>query len=51
MKKELFCDNCVNCMYLGEGNMACDLNDKTIADDFIPTENYMWCEGKKYEEA
>ena len=50
MKKELYCDKCINCIYLGDGDMMCDVNNKMIADDCIPTKNYMWCKGKEYEE-
>ncbi len=46
------CENCINCMYLESGDMFCDENDNfaLVYDEFCPTENYMWCKGKKFEE-
>lgn len=46
------CENCINCMYLESGDMFCDEHDNfaLVYDEFCPTENYMWCKGKKFEE-
>lgn len=51
------CENCINCMYVEQGDMYCDLtvdeineNVKWVYDEFCPTEDYMWCNGKKFEE-
>lgn len=39
-------------MYVEHGDMYCDEHEKFayVYDEFCPTENYMWCNGKKFEE-
>jgi hypothetical protein len=39
-------------MYLEHGDMYCDEHEDfaLVYDEFCPTENYMWCNGKKFEE-
>lgn len=51
-KRNITCENCINCMYLEHGDMFCDKHEDMamVYDEFCPTENYMWCNGKKYEE-
>ena len=51
------CENCMNCVYVEQGDMYCDLtlspinkNVKWVYDEFCPTKDYMWCNGKEYEE-
>ena len=51
------CDMCMNCMYVEHGDMYCDLTVdvkkkkvKWVYDNYNPTENYMWCNGKHFEE-
>lgn len=50
------CEQCANCMYVDHGDMYCDLtvgainkDVKFVYDEFCPTEDYMWCKGKKFE--
>lgn len=45
------CENCINCMYLEHGDMYCDEHDDfaLMYEEFVPTEDYMWCNGKKFE--
>lgn len=45
------CEQCVNCMYLEHGDMYCNQHKdfELVYDEFCPTENYMWCNGKKFE--
>ena len=48
------CDQCINCMYVEHGDMYCDLTVDTgdmkwVYDEFCPTDDYMWCNGKKFE--
>ena len=51
-KTPVTCENCINCMYEGSGDMYCDIHERFpyVYEDFCPTENYMWCNGKKFEE-
>ena len=51
-KKIVACENCINCMYEGSGDMYCDIHERFpyVYEDFCPTENYMWCQGKKFQE-
>lgn len=51
------CEECANCIYIEQGDMFCDLtldeNNKTFKfmyEEFQPTEDYMWCAGKFFEE-
>lgn len=46
------CENCICCMYLEHGDMYCDEHEDfaLVYDEFCPTEDYMWCKGKKFEE-
>lgn len=46
------CENCINCMYQEAGDMYCDEHEDfaLVYDEFCPTEDYMWCKGKKFEE-
>ena len=45
------CENCINCMYLEHGDMYCDEHDDFVLvyEEFCPTEDYMWCNEKKFE--
>lgn len=47
MKKS--CNDCEHCMYICEGDSICDINNKIILDDWTPTDEYFWCNGKKYK--
>lgn len=46
------CENCINCMYEEHGTMYCDIHKKFayVYESFCPTENYMWCNGREFEE-
>ena len=46
------CENCINCMYAEHGDMYCDEHDNFayVYDEFCPTEDYMWCNGRKFIE-
>jgi len=47
MKKNKICDpeQCEHCVYLGEGDFACDDNDFAIViENWEPTDDYMICE-------
>ena len=51
-KRNVTCEQCENCIYVGNGNMYCDEceNFAYVYDEFSPTEEYMWCNGKKFIE-
>ena len=51
MTKEVRCDSCSHCIYVGEGGYICDLNNEIVIEDWIPTEEYYNCEGVSYNEA
>ena len=44
------CINCEHCLYLGDGGHVCDVTYDTVLEDWTPTEYYMECGGKQYEE-
>ncbi len=48
------CENCKHCKLLKQGDMYCCKYDSSayvcVCANFCPTENYMWCEGKKFIE-
>lgn len=46
------CEQCINCMYVENGDMYCDEHDNFdfVYEEFSPTESYMWCNGKKFIE-
>lgn len=57
LSKMKTCDMCINCMYVEHGDMYCDLTideeKETVAwvyDNYTPTDEYMWCKGKHFEE-
>lgn len=53
-KRIVTCEQCINCMYVEHGDMYCDETvgeeTKWVYDEFCPTEDYMWCKGKKFIE-
>ena len=42
------CENCGNCIPLGEGDHLCDVNDTMVIEEYQPTDNYIWCGGKQW---
>ena len=50
-KAQWDCYNCANCCPIGSGNHVCSAGASLmIIEDYLPTEDYGWCKGKKYEE-
>lgn len=51
-KRNVTCEQCANCMYVENGDMYCDEHEEFayVYDEFCPTEDYMWCNGKKFIE-
>lgn len=52
IKQNVTCEQCINCMYIEYGDMYCDEKEDMplVYDEFCPTENYMWCNGRKFIE-
>ena len=49
------CENCEHCMYYESGDMYCDLEVekqeiKWVYEDFIPTDDYWHCGGRKWRD-
>lgn len=50
MKKN--CDNCENCIYIGDGEYACIATPPTayiVKENHRPAEDYCICRGQKWE--
>ena len=49
-KKNKFCDPavCDHCMYIGEGDFICDMEEEPVlvVESWEPTDAYMMCEAK-----
>ncbi len=43
------CDNCGNCIYLGEGDYICSENDVIVMEDHSPNDNYNYCNACDWE--
>lgn len=44
------CENCDNCVPIGEGDHVCIAGEPVlILDDYEPTEDYYYCAGQAYE--
>lgn len=53
LSKMKTCNMCINCMYVEHGDMYCDMYEdetKWVYDNYTPTNDYMWCRGKHFEE-
>lgn len=53
-KKDRFektCDNCSECIYIGEGDSVClaEQEPKLVMEDHLPSDNYYWCCGKEWK--
>ena len=45
------CETCINLVPIGEGDHICDEDPmKMVLEDYAPTDDYSWCQGKKYIE-
>lgn len=46
----IMCENCENFVPIGEGDHICTAGAPIIVvDEYAPTEDYFWCEGKEFE--
>lgn len=49
-KKPVQCEDCLECVYVGEGEYACAREDpsRTVLEGFgFPADGYLWCRKKK----
>ena len=38
------CCNCANCIYIGEGDYICDVDEPILVmEDHVPNENFICC--------
>lgn len=37
------CEECDNCVPVGEGDHICDNNNKLVIEEYIPTDDYGFC--------
>jgi len=51
-RKNITCEQCEHCMYIEHGDMYCEEHEnfELVYDEFCPTEHYMWCGGKEFED-
>ncbi len=49
--KRAGCEYCSYCVPIGEGDHICDAEDmpKLVMSDYEPTEDYLCCNGRKFE--
>lgn len=46
------CSTCEHCVYIGEGDFICDIDEQVIVmEDFMPNENYNCCNECDWEKA
>lgn len=45
------CEECSNLIPIGEGDHICDASDipTMVLVEYEPSEDYMWCKGKKFD--
>lgn len=44
------CHNCEHCIYVGDGGFFCDVCTYIVIEDWQPTEEFCFCDGKDFEE-
>lgn len=44
------CFNCDHFLYVGEGDHICDIDNSLLTDDWVPTDDFYKCKGKRYAE-
>lgn len=45
------CLNCCHCIYIGEGDYICDVDEPIIVmEEHCPNDNYWYCAGCDWEE-
>lgn len=47
-KKNLQCEHCDECEYVGEGGYLCTAHNEIVIEDWEPTDEYMHCDGADY---
>lgn len=42
--------NCAHLVPIGEGDHVCDCDERRVVlADYMPSDDYFWCKGKKFE--
>lgn len=50
-EKIKICNTCANCVYIGEGDYICDVDEPILVmEDHIPNENFICCGLADWEE-
>lgn len=49
IKTTRICNECVNCVYIGEGDSICDENNEIVLEDWTPADDFLWCDGKLFK--
>ena len=49
-KTEMTCESCINCVPIGEGDHLCTEKNEIVIEDYAPSDLYMICKGKNFEE-
>jgi len=52
-KKNGICNDCINAMYIGEGDFICyecEGEPRLVIEDFTPTDEFCFCNGEYFEE-
>ena len=49
-KKEKNCYTCDHCIYVGDGGYWCEVCTYIVVEDWEPTEEFNFCEGKDFED-
>lgn len=49
-KKPRGCESCSHCIPIGEGDHLCDEFNEIVLDEYCPSENYLMCNGRCWEE-
>ena len=42
---ERSCDNCANLCPIGEGDHICEEKPVLVLEEYLPTDDYLWCNG------
>ena len=51
MKEIKICNECLNCIPIGEGDHTCDnFPGSLVLEDYAPGEDFMICGGRQFEE-
>ena len=49
-RKNVSCENCANCLPIGEGNHFCDECMELVIVEYEPSDAYLACHGESFAE-